>query len=110
MATDGVPKPERIHLDIASLAHNAPEKVSQTADIEAMCAVISKAGAAIFGDRKLRIDNGPVAVWRRNLRYQFSFHKLGLRRVPKIGSRIRVAPIRFIALMLRKVAFLILAR
>jgi len=107
MATDGVPKPQRIHLDIANLAHNAPEKVSQTADIEAMCAVISKAGAAIFGNRKLRTANDPVAVWDRNLRYQFTFHKLGLSRVRKIGSRIRVAPLRIIALMLRKVAFLI---
>jgi hypothetical protein len=51
MATDGVPKPRPIHLDIASSVHNAPEKVSQTADIDAMCAVISKAGAAIFGSR-----------------------------------------------------------
>ena len=107
MATDGVPKPQRIHLDIASLAHNAPEKVSQTADIEAMCAVISKAGAAIFGNRKLPTDNDPVAVWHRNLRYQFTFHKLGLRRVRKIVTRIRVAPLRIIALILRKVAFLI---
>jgi glycosyltransferase involved in cell wall biosynthesis len=105
MATNGVPKPQRIHLDIASLTHNAPEKMSQTADIEAMCAVISKAGAAIFGNRKLRTDNDPVAVWRRNLRYQFTLHKL--RRVRKIGSRIRAAPLRIIVLMLRKVAFLI---
>jgi glycosyltransferase involved in cell wall biosynthesis len=107
MATDGVPKPQRIHLDIANLAHNAPEKVSQTADIEAMCAVISKAGAAIFGNRKLRTANDPVAVWDRNLRYQFTFHKLGLRRVRKIGTRIRVAPLRIISLTLRKVVFLI---
>jgi len=107
MATDGVPKPQRIHLDIASLAHNAPERVSQTADIEAMCAVISKAGAAIFGNRKLRTDNDPVTVWLRNLRYQFTFHKLGLRRVRKIESRIRAVPIRSITLKLRKVAFLI---
>jgi len=89
MAADGVPKPQRIHLDIASLVHNAPEKVSQTADIEAMCAVISKAGTAIFGNRKLDTDNDSVAVWHRNLRHQFTFHKLGLRHVRKVGSRIR---------------------
>ena len=102
MATDGVPKPQRIHLDIASLTHNAPEKMSQMADIEAMCAVISKAGVAIFGNRKLRTDNDPVAIWRRNLRYQFTLHKSGFRRVRKIASRIRAAPLRIIALMLQK--------
>jgi hypothetical protein len=92
MATDGAPKPRRIHLDIASLAHGAPEKVSQTADIEAMCAVISKAGAAIFGNRKFEADNDPVAIWHRNLRYQFTFYKLGklgLRRARHVGSGIR---------------------
>jgi glycosyltransferase involved in cell wall biosynthesis len=94
-ATDGVPKPRRIHLDIASYTHNAPEKVSQTADIEAMCAVISKAGTAIFGNRKLDTDNDPVAVWRRHLRYRFIFHKFGLWRVRKVGSRIRNALLRF---------------
>jgi hypothetical protein len=91
MAADGVPKPDHIHLDIASFVHNAPEKVSQTADIEAMCAVISKAGTAIFGNRKLDPDNDPVAVWQRRLRYEFTFHKFGLRRVRKVGSRIKNA-------------------
>jgi glycosyltransferase involved in cell wall biosynthesis len=89
MAADGVPEPRRIHLDIASFVHNAPEKVSQTADIDAMCAAISRAGAAIFGNRNFDRDNDPVALWRRNLRYQFTLHKLGLRRTRKVGSSIR---------------------
>lgn len=95
MATDGVPKPRLIHQDIASLTHGAPEKVSQTADIEAMCAVISKAGATIFGGRSFDKDADPVATWQRNLRYQFVFHKLGLRRARKVAGGIRNALRRF---------------
>ena len=95
MAADGVPKPGRIHLDIASFVHNAPEKASQTADLDAMCAVISKAGAAIFGNRSFDRDSDPVARWRRKLRYQFIFYKLGLRCAWKVGSRIRSTLLRF---------------
>ncbi len=89
MAADGTSKPGRIHLDIACLAHNAPEKVSPTANIGEMCAVISRAGAAIFGSRSFDRNSDPVALWQRSLRYQFIFDKLGLRRARKVGSSLR---------------------
>ena len=98
VATDGTPKPRRIHLDIASLTHNAPEKVSQTANIEEMCAVISRAGAAIFGNRHFDVDDHPVAIWSRNLRYQFTYYKLeklGLQRAWIVASDLRRALRRF---------------
>jgi glycosyltransferase involved in cell wall biosynthesis len=89
MAADGVPKPGRIHLDIACLAHNAPEKVSQTANIDAMCAVISRAGAASFGTRSFDRGHDPVVRWQRSLRYRFIFDRLGLRGARKVGSSIK---------------------
>lgn len=89
MAADGLPKPGLIHLDVACFIHKAPEKVSHTADLDAMCAVISRAGAAIFGNRSFDSGNDPVELWRRRLRLEFILDKLGLRRVRKVGSNIR---------------------
>jgi glycosyltransferase involved in cell wall biosynthesis len=90
-ATAGAPEPQRVHLDIASLVHGSPGKVSQKANIEAMCAVISKAGAKIFGNQNFDTEDHPVAVWNRNLRYHFNIHKPGLRRARNVGSGIKSA-------------------
>jgi hypothetical protein len=90
-ATVGAVEPQRIHLDIASLAHGAPEKMSQGADIEAMCALISRAGTAIFGDRSFDTEDDPVAFRCRNLRYQFAVHRHGLYGARKIGRSVKTA-------------------
>ena len=71
-ATVGAAEPQRVHVDIASIVHGAPERMSQGADIEAMCAVIAQAGKAIFGDRRFKGQDDPVEVRSRNLRHQFS--------------------------------------
>jgi hypothetical protein len=90
-ATIGAPKPERVHLDIASLIHGAPERMSQGADIEAMCAVIAQAGKAIFGGRNFDAEDDPVAFRIRNLRHHFTVHKHGLRQVRNVGSGVKRA-------------------
>jgi glycosyltransferase involved in cell wall biosynthesis len=77
-ASTGEANPERVHFDIAYLVHGMPDRMSQNADIEAICAVVSRAGTAIFGDRHLDGQDNPVAIWDRNLRHHFSIHKTGL--------------------------------
>jgi hypothetical protein len=88
-ATTGIPKPESIHLDIASLVHGAPEKLSKNAVIEDMCAVVTEAGKAIFGDRNFGAESDPVAFRVRNLRYQFAIHRHGLRQVHSVARGVK---------------------
>ena len=101
-ASTGEAKPQRVHYDVANLVHGMPDKMSRGADIEAMCAVISKAGAAIFGDGYLDGQDNPVAIWSRNLHYHFGIHRAGLtdarnfasgvkRRLGRLGLRFKVA-------------------
>jgi hypothetical protein len=90
-ATTGEPKPQPIHLDIANLLHGAPEQMSRSADIDAMCAVIAQAGKTIFGNRGFDDEDNPIEVQKRNLRYHFTIHKIGLRRVRNVGSRVKGA-------------------
>ena len=90
-ATIQVPEPRPIYRDVASLIHGAPEKMTQGARIEEMCAVLAEAGKTIFGDRKFNAENDPVALWIRNLRYHFNVHTFGLRRVRKIGVGVKRA-------------------
>ena len=78
---------QSVHMDIASLIHGAPEKMSQGADIEDMCAVVAEAGKAIFGDRNFDAKSDPVAFWIRNLRYHFIVHRHGLRHVHSVARR-----------------------
>ena len=78
-ATIGEPVPQRVHLDIACLLHSSPERMSQSADIKQMCAIISNAGAMIFGDSRSERENRIVEARKRNLRRQFMVHKCGLR-------------------------------
>lgn len=77
-ATVGALRPQRIHRDIASLVHGAPEKMSQGADINAMCAVIAQAGRTIFGEQNSVAGKDPVALRCRNLRRHFAIHRHGL--------------------------------
>jgi hypothetical protein len=98
-ATVGESRPQRIHLDIASLVHGAPEKLSQGADIEAMCAAITKAGRTIFDGRSFDAESDPVASRSRNLRHQFAIHKHGLHQVRNVAHGVRKA--------LRRLGFLI---
>ena len=77
-ASSGVPRPEAVHFDIANLVHGVPEKLSKTADIDAMCAVVTEAGNAIFGRRNVGSTDDPVTIRIRNLRYQFAIQKHGL--------------------------------
>jgi hypothetical protein len=88
-ASSGVPKPEAIHFDIASLTHNAPEKLSKAADIQAMCALVAEAGNAILGQRNSGAADDPVAFRLRNLRYQFAIHKQGLRKVHRVARGVK---------------------
>jgi hypothetical protein len=90
-ATIQVPEPRPIHRDVASLIHGAPEKMSQGANIEEMCAVLAKAGKTIFGDRKFNAENDPVAFWIRNLRYHFNVHTFGLHRARKLAVGVKRA-------------------
>lgn len=94
-ATVGAPKPHQTHRDIASLVHGAPEKMSQAADIEAMCAVIARAGKSIFGDRSFHADADPVAFWCRNVRQKFAVHRYGLEGTRNIVRNARRALQRF---------------
>lgn len=87
----GVAEPQRIHFDIASLVHGAPEKMSNGADIEAMCAVIVEAGKAIFGNRNFKGESDPVAYWNRNLRHHFNIQKHGLQPVKNVAHSMRKA-------------------
>jgi len=90
-ASTGVPKPEAIHFDIASLFHDSPEKLSKTADIDAMCAVITEAGHAIFGRRNSIGDDqaASVAFRIRNLRHRFAIRKHGLSQVRNAARRLK---------------------
>jgi glycosyltransferase involved in cell wall biosynthesis len=90
-ATIGTPKPQRIHLDIASLVHGAPGKMSQDADLNAMCAVIIQAGRTIFGERGLVSGRDSVAWWCRNLRHQLAVHRHGLGGARNVARGIRRA-------------------
>lgn len=90
-ATVGAAEPQRVHVDIASIVHGAPERMSQGADIEAMCAVITQAGKAIFGHRSFKGQDDPVEVRSRNLRHQFATHRYGLRPVRGVARRVKRA-------------------
>ncbi|HLG83150.1 MAG TPA: glycosyltransferase [Bradyrhizobium sp.] len=91
----GAPEPQRVHLDIASLVHGAPEKLSQGADIKAMCAAIAQAGRSIFGERSFKAEDDPVAFQCRNLRHHFTIHRHGLRRVRNVARGVKKALLRF---------------
>jgi hypothetical protein len=84
-ATSGETTPKRVHLDIASLTHGAPERMSKKADIREMCAVVSDAGAAVFGDRSL---NGIVEARKRKLRQKFMIYKYGLQPVRNAAASV----------------------
>ena len=88
-ASTGVVEPQRVHFDIAYLMHGMPKKLSQKADIDAMCGVITEAGRRIFGDRNFGAGDNPVAFWTGNLRHHFSFHTLGLYPVKKVVGGIK---------------------
>ncbi len=90
-ATLGAPEPQRVHLDIASLVHGAPEKMSQGADIEAMCAVVALAGRRIFGDQSFEAECDPVAFRSRNLRHHFAIQKHGLHQVRNVAQGVKRA-------------------
>ncbi|WP_164936983.1 glycosyltransferase family A protein [Bradyrhizobium vignae] len=90
-ATVGEPNPLPIHLDIASLLHGAPQRMSQGADIDAMCAVVTQAGKTIFGNRSFGAEDNPVAVWTRNLQHHFSVYKYGLGHARRAAGRVRGA-------------------
>lgn len=90
-ATVGAPEPRRVHFDVASLVHGAPERVSQDADIESMCGVIAEAGRAIFGDAEQDL----VVFWMRNLRHHFAIHRYGLGRARNLARGVRTALRRF---------------
>jgi glycosyltransferase involved in cell wall biosynthesis len=88
-ATMGAPEPQRVHLDLASLVHGAPERMSRDADIEAMCAVLAAAGTAIFGGRNFDAADDPVAIWNRNLRHHFLIHNHGLQPVLRAARGVK---------------------
>jgi glycosyltransferase involved in cell wall biosynthesis len=90
-ATVGAARPQQVHLDIASLIHGAPERTSQTADIEVMCSVLAKAGKTIFGGRSFVAADDPVELWSRNLRYHFTIHRYGLRPMAGVVGRAKRA-------------------
>ncbi len=88
-AATGRAAPEQIHFDIASLVHGLPERLSQDADIEPMCDVLTKAGFEIFGGRKSNDINERVARWIGNLRHYYGLQKHGLQGVWKVARRLR---------------------
>jgi glycosyltransferase involved in cell wall biosynthesis len=88
-ATVGAPKPQRVHMDIASLVHGVPERMSQGADIEAMCAIIAQAGKAIFDGRNFDGNKDPAELWSRNLRHHFMIHRHGLRPARDIARYVK---------------------
>jgi hypothetical protein len=90
-ATVGAPDPQRVHLDIASLVHGAPERMTKGADIDAMCALIAQAGRKIFGDRTVDAEDDPIASRSRNLRHQFAIQKHGLHQVRKVAQGLKKA-------------------
>ena len=90
-ATTGKPEPQRIHLDIASLFHGALEKMSESADINAMRAVITQAGRTIFGNGNLDDADHPVAVWNRNLQHHFTVYRSGFRPARNAVGRVKRA-------------------
>ncbi|KIU52582.1 MULTISPECIES: glycosyltransferase [Bradyrhizobium] len=89
VASTGELSPQSIHFDIACLIHGMPEKMSRNADIESMCAVISKVGAAILGAAQVDRDHDLAATWNQNLRHHFTIYKLGLRPARNVGSVIK---------------------
>jgi glycosyltransferase involved in cell wall biosynthesis len=89
-ASTGEPKPQRVHFDIAYLVHGMPERMSQSADIEAMCAVIAKAGTGIFGNGNLDGENNLVAAWSRNLRHHVGLHRHGLHGAWNVARRMKM--------------------
>jgi hypothetical protein len=78
-------------VDIASIVHGAPERMSPGADIDAMCAVIAQAGKAIFGDRSFDGQDDPVGFRNRNLRHQFMVQRHGLRPVRDAARHVKRA-------------------
>lgn len=89
VASTGELNPQSVHFDIACLVHGMPEKMSQNADIESMCAVISKVGVTILGARQLDRDHDLAAIWNQTLRHHFTIYKLGLRPAWNVGSAIK---------------------
>ena len=93
-ATGAVPL-QRIHLDIASLVHDAPERMSKSANIDAMCAVLAEAGEAIFGKRSFDAADDPVVLRSRHLRRRFFVYKYHLYGVRRVLGRVKTVLRRF---------------
>jgi hypothetical protein len=90
-AAGGKPKPRCVHLDIASLTHGRPDKLSQNADIDAMCGVIRDAGRRIFGARSFDDPDHAVEAKIRNLRHQFTVHRYGFQPARNAAGRVKRA-------------------
>jgi glycosyltransferase involved in cell wall biosynthesis len=88
-AAAGTTTPHRIHPDIASLIHGAPERMSKSANIDAMCAVLAEAGEAIFGNRSFDAADDPVKLRSGNLRHHFLIYKYRLHRVRQFVGRVK---------------------
>jgi cellulose synthase/poly-beta-1,6-N-acetylglucosamine synthase-like glycosyltransferase len=88
-AATGEATPQQVHFDIAYLVHGMPGRMARSADVDAMCAVLARAGAAIFGDHNLAGDDHPVTVWSQNLRYHFNIYRYGLAGTRKVAGRIK---------------------
>jgi hypothetical protein len=80
---------QRIHLDIASLVHGMPERMSKNANIDAMCVVLAEAGRAILGSLGPAVPHDPVALRSRHLRRRFFIHKYHLYRVVQFLGWVR---------------------
>lgn len=87
-AASGSPQPQPIHRDIACLVHDAPDRMSPDADIDAMCGIIRAAGKSIFGNRSFRGEHNPVEAKVRNLRHRFVLHKHGLQPARYVAGRV----------------------
>jgi len=70
----GATAPQQVHVDIASLIHHAPARVSQSPDVKAMFAVIAEAGQRIGGGKPgpelaRKIARARYRLVRRQLAY-----------------------------------------
>jgi hypothetical protein len=81
--------PDLRHHDIAALFHDAPAKLSKSADIEAMCRVIAEAGARIHAQAPDSDVPARVAMRLDLLRRLYAKQRLGLRRVGQVVALAR---------------------
>jgi glycosyltransferase involved in cell wall biosynthesis len=88
-ASIGEARPQDVHFDIACLVHGLPERLSKNSNIDAMCAVLAKAGDHIFGDRHAEAKNNPVAAWTKNLRHSYTVYKYGLQELRNTAGRLK---------------------